>query len=67
MAGMDVAPARGLAYVGVGLEGRDSGLGVAGRERALVLADDVGLVDVGVRLQHGRRFAWRPVRGQVLK
>jgi hypothetical protein len=51
---MDVRPARGLAYVRVGLKGRNDGFDVAGRKRALVLADDIELLEVGVWLQHGR-------------
>jgi hypothetical protein len=50
-AAMDVRPAGGLADVRVGLKGGHGGFDVARRERALILADDVGLVEVGVGLQ----------------
>jgi hypothetical protein len=64
---MYVPRAGGLADVGVRLEGRQRGFGVAGRERALIFADEVGLVDVGVWLRSGGRMAWLPVSGHVLK
>ena len=61
MAMMDMPPTGGFANVGVGLECRHGGLDVAGRQRALVLADDVGLVEAGVRLQE-RRAVGMPAR-----
>jgi hypothetical protein len=63
---MDVRRAGGLADVRVGLEGADGRSDVAGRKRALVLADDVGRPEVAIGLQYGGRLACRPVNGQVL-
>src|SRR5439155_3840795 len=61
-AAVDVAIAGRLAHVTVRLEGCDGRFDVAGREGTLVVADDVGLVEVGVGLEHRR--AARMVAGQ---
>src|SRR5215216_181613 len=51
---VDVAIAGGLAHVPVGLERGEDRLEVAGRERALILADDVRLGEVEGRLKQRR-------------
>ena len=48
MATMHVGTAGRLADVRVGLKGRHGGFGIARRESALVIADDVGLAQLGV-------------------
>src|SRR6516165_10849018 len=59
---MDVRPASRLAEVPVRLESGDGGLGVPGRKSTLVLADDVGLVHIGIWLQD--RWAVEVAAGQ---
>ena len=51
---MGVGAAGGLSDVGVRLEGGDRRFHVAPSQCSLVVADDVGLVKVGIRLQQGR-------------
>src|SRR6516162_8630165 len=53
---MDVRTARGLTDVGVGLESRYRGFGIAGRQGTLVVADDIRLAEARVRLEQ-----WGPV------
>src|SRR5215207_6262309 len=59
---VDVAVAGGLAYVPVRLERGENRFDVAGRQGALILADDVGLVQVEGRLEERR--AVRVAAGQ---
>jgi hypothetical protein len=54
---VDVGVARGLAQRAVRLERGEDRVGVAGRERPVVLADDAGRAEAGVGLEQ-----WRAVR-----
>jgi hypothetical protein len=49
------------------LERRDGRLDIAGREGALVLADDVGLLEAPSGCNSGSRVACAPLNGQLLK
>jgi hypothetical protein len=49
------------------LERRDGRLDIAGREGALVLANDVGLMEAPSGCNSGSRVACAPLNGQLLK
>jgi len=53
-AAADVLSVGRLPYVPVRIERRDGRFDIAGREGALVVANDVGLLDAGVGLQQRR-------------